>query len=145
MAAVVLDIISGELFDSNSLYFHIINSVIICSAPIMTILLFNHIPALKYFNNDDCSPWIYTPVHYLISSGLLMLSVFVLGLFVTIHIEAYRNVIVAYTQGYIIVIFIAIIIDVHKVAVANKNLLKIQISRRRANKVDGGISNEKNN
>jgi len=135
MAEVGLSIFSGKAYYFG--VYHVLNPFVICSAPIMTFLIFDHVPALKYFLNDDCKLWIYVLVHYLISSGVLMLSVFVLGLFVPMHADAYRNAIISYTQGFIIVILCAIIIDFRKIAVANKNLRKIQ-----ARKLDGGISNE---
>ena len=143
IVTVMSRILSGELH-----YISLIDtmdSFVICSAPIVTLVLFYRVPVLKYLSSDDCSRWISILVHYLISSGLLILSVFVMGLVMPVHADAYRNVIVAYTRGYAMVILVAIIIDVRKVAVANKNLRKIQGSKHNANKNNGGFQNEKKN
>ena len=144
MATAVLLMFSSELYHLSLQ--NIIDSAVLCAAPVLTIVIFKHVPVLKYFYNDYRSLWIFLLVHYLFSSGLLMLLVFVCGLFLTLHPGIYRYMIIAYTQGYVVVVLTAIIIDVCKISAANKNLRKIQARKRNAIKdKDGGISNEKNN
>jgi len=147
MATAILLIFSSELYYLSLQ--NIIDSAVLCAAPVLTIVIFKHAPILKYFFNDYRSLWIILLVHYLFSSGLLILLVFVCGLFLTLHpgiYGIYRYMIIAYTQGYAVVVVTAIIIDVWKISAANKKLRKIQARKRNAIKdKDGGISNEKSN
>jgi len=101
---------------------------ILCIAPVVTLTLLKRVPFLKYFNDDDCSPWISVPVHYMISSAILLLSTFAIARFEPAPAEAYISAIFSYTQGYIVVVILAVIIEIRKMSTVNKNLKKIQNS-----------------
>jgi hypothetical protein len=123
---LVLGIIFGEPF-----YFtigHLIDTATLSAVPVVTIVLFGKVPLLKYFNDDNCSPWISVPVHYVISSALLLLFTFVIAHFEPAPAGVYISAILPYTQGYIVVVILAIVIEVRKISNVNRNLKKIQDS-----------------
>jgi len=107
---------------------------ITCAAPVVTFILFDYIPGLKYFRDDRCSPWLSFAAHYLISLTLIILPVFVLGFFEPFY--SHPNWVVSgkiaasYTPSYAMFALGMIIIDVRKTAIANNNLRKIKINKR---------------
>ena len=103
-------------------------SAILCAVPIAVLVMFERVPFLKYFNDEDCSPWISVPVHYVISSVLLLLITFAIDRFQS-PISGYMDAIISYTQGYAIVVVLAVINETGKVSNVNKNLRKIQESQ----------------
>jgi hypothetical protein len=114
------------------------DSAILCLAPIAALMLFKRVPFLKYFNDDDCSPWISVPTHYVISSAILLLATFAIARFEPAPAGAYISAIFSYTQGYAVVVVLAIVIEIRKMSNVNKNLKKIQDSlvKNKTNKGD---------
>ena len=124
LATVIVGALSSEPFYLSGR--QLLDSALLCAVPVITLVLFNRVPFLKYFSDDDCSPWISVPAHYVTSCALLLLSAFVVTRFDPVPIGAYLSTIFAYTQGYVIVVILAIIIEVRKMSNVNKNLKKIQ-------------------
>jgi hypothetical protein len=106
----------------------LINLAVLCATPIVTWTMFDYVPILKHLNDDTCSPWISIPVHFIFSSSVLMLFVFVRGLFLPWPPNAYWDMFFSYMNGYVVIVSGAIVIDLYKTATANKNLKKIQAS-----------------
>ena len=102
-------------------------SAILCAVPIATLVMFDRVPFLKYFSDEDCSPWVSVPTHYVISSVLLLLISFAIDRLQS-PMSEYMNVIISYTQGYVVVVILAIINEIGKVSNVNRNLRKIQES-----------------
>jgi len=136
---LVLGVILGEPFYLS--IGHLLDSAVLSAVPVVTLVLFGKVPFLKYFNDDERSPWISIPAHYIISSVLLMLF----GLVLTISRaepvppSEYLGLLGVYTQGYIIVVLAAAILEFSKIASVNNNLKKIQEGQKIKN---GGIPSE---
>ena len=120
---------------------HLIDNAILCGAPIVTLILFKRVPLLKYFDDDECSPWISVPVHYVLSCVLLLLVGFVITIIRTAPapLADYLSLVGVYTQGYIIMVILAVVIEVTKMEGVNKNIKIIQDSQKRKN---GGVQSE---
>ena len=123
----------GGLFYFNILDFFAV--AIFCAAPSITFALFDHTPGLKYFRDDRCNPWLSILAHYLMSLVLMMLAVFVLGFFEPFYSSPHWNIsgkmFAQYTPGYVVFTIGMIVIDVRKTAIANNNLKKLKLNKRR--------------
>jgi len=128
IVSIAIGILSAESFYLSAR--QLIDQAIFCAAPVVTLALFRKAPFLKYFNDDDCSPYISVPTHYLISSAILLLAAFILARFDPVPISEYFSAIITYTQGYVIVVVLAILMEIHKIANVNRNLRKIQESKK---------------
>ena len=135
---VVLAVFSGAHHISIG---HLLDNAILCAAPVVALIFFRRVPLLQYFNDDDCSPWVSVPVHYIISCALLMLVGFVLTIVRSepAALIDYLSLIAVYTQGYVIVVLVAIVSEFAKIGNLNSSLRKIQYMQKMKN---GGISNE---
>jgi len=103
------------------------DSAILCAVPVATLAMFDRVSFLKYFGDDDCSPWVSVPTHYLISCILLLLISVAIDRLKS-PINEYVNVILSYTQGYVVVVILAALNEIGKVSNVNRNLKKIQDS-----------------
>jgi len=128
---LVLSIILGNHFTFG--FGHLIDTATLSAAPVLTIILFSKIPLFKYFNDDDCSPWIIVPVHYLISCALLFLFGIVLSIirFEPVPINALFSTVFIYSQIYVAIVILSIVIEVRKMAKVNSKLKKLQESQKR--------------
>ncbi|MCL2204282.1 MAG: hypothetical protein FWB88_10140 [Defluviitaleaceae bacterium] len=136
--AVILGALSNVAYISIR---HLTDNAILCGAPVVTLILFRRVPLLKYFDDDDCSPWISVSVHYVLSCALLLGFGFVLAVIraVPATLADYLGLIGVYTQGYIVVVIFGVVIEVSKVESVNKNLKIIQESQKRKT---GGVQSE---
>ena len=136
IATLGVTILSGVPFYFNTIEFFAI--FIFCVAPVVTFVLFDYTPGLKYFRDDRCNPWLSILAHYLISLGLIVLSVFVLSFFEPFYSTPNwiisRKVVFQYTPGYVVIILGMIIIDVRRTSIANSNLIKIKANKRSLDK-----------
>jgi len=101
-----------------STYAHLLSRLVLCSIPVLPLIAFR-------FINEKYSIWAVLPVHYIICSGLVMLYVFVLGLFAELHPDAYIDMFRSFSMIYALVIIGTLIIDLYQTAKANKNLRAI--------------------
>jgi len=139
---VILGFFGGRPFTIG--LWHLIDTAILSTAPVMTIVMFSKLPFLKKFDEKDSSPWIIVPLHYVISCALLLLVGFAIT---TVRSEFaslsdYFALVSVFTQGYVVVVILAILFDITKMEKVNKNLKKIQESQERKSR---GTSNEESN
>ena len=112
---IVLSTING--FEQYITFKHLIDRLLICTAPILPLIIFN------YF--EKLSVWALFPIHYAISCAAAMLYIFVQSFIWEIHNNAYIDIFRSYTMMYIIVVAGAMIIDLCRTAKANRYLKKI--------------------
>lgn len=104
---------------------------LLCAAPVVTLMLFTHVPFLRFLNDDDCSPWVSIPVHYVISCVLVILTFLALDAVRSLdaQVSEYVSLIGVYTQGYIVVVLVAAVIEIFQTETVNGNLKKIRKSK----------------
>ena len=115
---VVLCTILGH--ETATTHVHLFNRLMVCAIGALPLGLF------KYF--EKLSMWAIFPIHYIVSSGLVMLYVYICGFFETLHPDAYRDMFRSVAIMYAIIVIGALIIDLTRTAGANKDLKKIQSS-----------------
>ena len=125
---LVMGVIFGEPFYIGAE--HLIDTAILCVAPVVTIVLFNKVSFLKYFGDDERSLWISVPAHYVVSCVLLVIILSPIAIARSADMGAYLHTLLSYTQGYVAIVIFAIVIDAFKIAKANKSLKKIQESQK---------------
>jgi hypothetical protein len=120
---------------------HLISNAILCGVPMVVLLLIRRVPFLSRFNDDDCSPWVSVPVHFVLSCVLLLLAGFALTVIRSepVPFGEYLRMLGTFAQGYIVVVIAAAVIEILKIESVNKNLKKIQENQ---NKKTGGVLSE---
>jgi len=107
---------------------HLLSVAVYCATPLIPFFLFEYIPTPKHTNENSYSFWVSVLLHYLISSGFVVLYIFIWRLIEPTLPITYFNSILSYTQGYILIMSSALGIEFYKTATANKNLQKIRES-----------------
>jgi len=115
--ATIVDISLSTAFglDMYSTYAHLLSRLVLCSIPVLPLVAFR-------FMNEKYSIWAVLPIHFVLCSGLVMLYVYVLGLFTELHPNAYIDMFRSFAMIYVLVILGALVIDLCLTAKANKNL-----------------------
>jgi len=128
---VIFAAVRGNAVNLSSLT--LIWRVVLLSAPLVPFAILRHLWRSDYIDEKDYLFWGSVPMHYLISAGLLLLYLFIWGLFMplSLSLRIVQNALVNYTIVYIITIAGAIVIDLLQIARANRNLKKIQGDRER--------------
>jgi len=105
-------------------------SFLYLSAPILPLSLCQHLFQLKYIDEKSYHFWVGIPVHFVVSSVLLMFIVFMLGILrqANFGIAAYLSILGNYAITYIIIMAGGIVIDLIQTANVNNNLKKIRRS-----------------
>lgn len=136
--SIAINIVIGTIFGSEPVSFGIpslINIAIVCIAPIVPFFIFEYVPMPSPINDDTYSIWVSAPLHYLVSSGVILLALFIWGRFESVETNMYWQSIFSYTQTYVMIIVVVVFIDIIQTSTTNKNLRKIQRSQRKANKI----------
>ena len=106
-------------------------AILSLAAPVLPMSLFQYLWKSDIVSDKDYLLWFGIPSHYIISSGLQLLFMFIRGFFEPLPQGIYLGVFIQYTVVYIITIIGAVAVDLMKTATANKNLRKIQESQGR--------------
>jgi len=97
-------------------------------APVLPIVLFQHLWKSDVISDKDYLLWCGIPIHYLISSGLTLFFMFLRGFFEPLPQGVYLSTFLQYTVAYTIILVGAAVVDLMQTSAANKNLRKIQVA-----------------
>jgi len=109
-------------------------SILLLSAPVLPLAVFQYLWKSNVISDKDYLLWGGIPLHYIISSGLIMLFTFIRSLFEPLPQGSYLNALINYTVVYAIILIGAVVIDLAQTATANDNLKKIQARLNNSNK-----------
>ncbi|MCL1863826.1 MAG: hypothetical protein FWF78_09705 [Defluviitaleaceae bacterium] len=101
------------------------------SAPLLPLWVFKRLWQSDRIPENSYIFWISIPAHYVISSGLTLIFVFIQGIFEPLPRIVYLYSLIQYTIMYAIVIVSAVIIDLMQTSKVNRNLQIIQKSKKR--------------
>ena len=120
--ATILDIIICAIFrlKTSTTFVHLIDRMVLCVITIPPLSLF------KYF--EKLSVWVILPIHYTVCCILSLLYTYIHGFYRELHPDAYLDMFRSVTIMYVVFVIGALIIDLTRTTIANKELNKIQSS-----------------
>lgn len=99
---------------------------IICAAPIIPLMILNHDLVSERIEENKYGSVVALVLHFITSCGLVMLATIILMQFTPLPIGAYWEAVFSYIQNYAVVMVLALVIDLRRTAIDNRNLKRIQ-------------------